>query len=198
MKKARPNVQNSVRYGRGFTLIETLVAISILLIALAGPLTIAAKGLNSSYYARDQITAFYLAQEGIEYIRNYRDTDSLSRGPLAPGEEWLSPLVTAVNGTVTGSLKFTIDAKYSPTLSGGSINPIGIFTCSGGVCPSLKLNPTGTYGYGVGDPDTQFIREMTLTKITDSAYRITSKVSWRSPLPNSSFTLVEDITNWQQ
>ena len=38
----------------GFTLIETLVAISLLLIAVASPLTIAQKGLASAIYAKDR------------------------------------------------------------------------------------------------------------------------------------------------
>lgn len=62
---------------KGFTLIETLVAISILLLSIIGPMEIAARGLFSAYYARDEITAYYLAQEGVEYVRNLRDTKYL-------------------------------------------------------------------------------------------------------------------------
>src|SRR5438046_1665614 len=62
----------------GFTIIETLVAIAILLLAIVGPLSIASTSLNSAYYAKDQVTAFYLAQEGIEYMRFLRDTNSLN------------------------------------------------------------------------------------------------------------------------
>ena len=58
---------------RGFTLLETFVAITILMFAVVGPLTIVSKALNASYDSRDQITAFYLAQDAIEYIRNVRD-----------------------------------------------------------------------------------------------------------------------------
>lgn len=59
----------------GFTLIEALVAISILTIAVTGPLSLAAKGLSYSSYAKDEITAFYLANEAIDVIRNIRDTN---------------------------------------------------------------------------------------------------------------------------
>ncbi len=57
-------------YSSGFTIIETLVAITILMIAIAGPITIAKKGLNASLYARDQVTASFLAQDMMESIKN--------------------------------------------------------------------------------------------------------------------------------
>ncbi len=175
---------------RAFTLIETLVAITILLIALAGPLTIASKGLSTAYYARDQITAFYLAQEGIEYIRNFRDEEAIDR--LANGNptnaSWLQSLLP-----YTGS-NIKIEVSLPPF-------PNGITTC-GPTCPPLRSSGVAgsIYGYLAGN-NTQFTRTMTITPIAYDgvnviSYRITSKVSWVSPLPNHSFTLVEDITNW--
>ncbi len=68
---------------RGFTMIETLVAIFILLISTTGPLSFAQSGLRASFLARDQIVAFYLAQDVVETIKNLRDQNSLS------GENWL-------------------------------------------------------------------------------------------------------------
>ena len=61
-------------FKKGFTLIETMVAITVLMTAIVGPMEIASKALFSSYYARDQITAYYLAQEGIEIVRAKRDS----------------------------------------------------------------------------------------------------------------------------
>lgn len=60
---------------RAFTIIETLVAIMILMIAISGPLTNAFQGLNAASAARDQMTASNLAQEGIEAIRNIVDSN---------------------------------------------------------------------------------------------------------------------------
>ena len=57
----------------GFTLVETLVAISILMISVTGPLYYASESLKAAVYARDQITAFYLAQDAFEQIRKIRD-----------------------------------------------------------------------------------------------------------------------------
>ncbi len=66
------NKHNS-KVNRGFTIIETLVAVAILMISIAGPLAVANKSLTAALYAKDQSTASFLAQEGIEMIRNYKD-----------------------------------------------------------------------------------------------------------------------------
>lgn len=70
-------------YTRAYSLVEVLVAVTILLLAIAGPMTIASKGLQSSFYARDQLTASMLAQEGVEAVlslRNQAFLDQLGGG----------------------------------------------------------------------------------------------------------------------
>ena len=57
---------------KGFTIIESLVAISILVVVITGTLTAIQTGLSSYIFSKDQIIAFYLAQEGFEQIRNIR------------------------------------------------------------------------------------------------------------------------------
>jgi type II secretory pathway pseudopilin PulG len=57
----------------GFTLLEALVATSILMVAVTAPITIAQKGLSSAAYSKNQMIASYLAQDAIEYIKNKRD-----------------------------------------------------------------------------------------------------------------------------
>ncbi|MEI6553492.1 MAG: hypothetical protein WCO09_02890, partial [bacterium] len=69
--------RNTKNEAGGLTMVETLVAISILTIAVIGPLGIIAQALHTSYYSRDQITAYYLAQEAIENVRNLRDNRGL-------------------------------------------------------------------------------------------------------------------------
>ncbi len=73
------NFKKMNRLIKGFTIVETLVAIAILMIAIAGPLTIAHKGLLAALYAHDQVTASYLAQDAMEYLKNVKN-NNYSRG----------------------------------------------------------------------------------------------------------------------
>ncbi|MFH1308789.1 MAG: type II secretion system protein [Patescibacteria group bacterium] len=62
---------------KGFTLVETLVALSIFLVSIVGIMSVLASGLTNINQAKKKMTATFLAQEGIEYMRNIRDTNVL-------------------------------------------------------------------------------------------------------------------------
>jgi Tfp pilus assembly protein PilV len=53
------------------------VAISIFTVSLIGLMSVLASGITDTSYAKQKIQATYLAQEGIEYVRNMRDTSVL-------------------------------------------------------------------------------------------------------------------------
>lgn len=63
----------------GFTLVEALVAISILMIAIASPMTLAQKGLSTAVLSKDQMVASFLAQDAIEAVKNIRDQIAVSQ-----------------------------------------------------------------------------------------------------------------------
>jgi type II secretory pathway pseudopilin PulG len=72
---------------KGFTLLEALVAISILMVAVVAPITIAQKGLSSASYSKNQMIASYLAQDAIEYIINKRDENVINKNSWLAGLE---------------------------------------------------------------------------------------------------------------
>src|SRR4051812_30812476 len=104
---------------RGFTLIETLVAIALLTIAIVAPMTLTTQSLAGAYYARDQVTAFFLAQEAIESVRSIRDNNVLSTALGTPTD--LLSGIPAVDGR-----PFTVDAHTVP---------VTMELCTGGNCP---------------------------------------------------------------
>lgn len=83
-----------MKKNRGFTIVESLVAIAVLILVIAAPLTLAQRSLASADSAREQVTAAYLAQEAIEFVRNTRDTNAIA------GDEWLAGLESCASGSV--------------------------------------------------------------------------------------------------
>lgn len=162
---------------RGFTLIETFVAITILMTAIAGPLTLASRGLTSAMVARDQLAASFLAQEGIEYIRQKRDTNHLQGNP-----SWLSGLTACVGQ------ECMVD----------TVTDAAPAACSGACVPLRYDRESGFFGYDPLDDMTLYVRSVRIDLLA-SGYeaRITSTVSWRSSIFSREVTLTEVITDWQ-
>lgn len=176
---------------QGFTLVETLVAISILLIVIIGPMTIAARGLQSSYFANDQTTAVFLAQEALESIIKLRDDAALDRlgSGSDPTWEWYSN-----NGN-------DIPQHCKNSNQGCGYNPASVadpyFKCNGGGNPCVikhdSTNSTGyRYQHSVGD-DTIFTRSIIVedqpvpnafggSPSDDNPASVTVTVSWESNL----------------
>ena len=63
---------------KGFTLIEALVSIGLILIAVIGPLTLTMNAINTIIQNKNRVIASYLAEEVVEGFRNYRDDFSLA------------------------------------------------------------------------------------------------------------------------
>ena len=64
---------------RGFTLIETIVAIFLLTVGVVGSFSLMQRVTAFASISASQFVASYLAQEGTEVIRNIRDTNYLER-----------------------------------------------------------------------------------------------------------------------
>jgi len=131
---------------RGLTLIETLVAVTILTVAVVAPMSLTMQSLSASYYARDQIIASNLAQEAIESVRAVRDGNILKLA-LDPSATCDDDAMHLLCGILIDT-DFVIDARETPP----TITP-----CSG-ACPLLRTDDN-LYGYGgAGWYDTDFRR----------------------------------------
>ncbi|KKS77558.1 MAG: hypothetical protein A2370_01435 [Candidatus Vogelbacteria bacterium RIFOXYB1_FULL_42_16] len=69
--KQKKTNRSKLSLARGFTIIEALVAIVILLIAILGPLAMLASAISDSHFARNQVVATFLSQEGLEMALPY-------------------------------------------------------------------------------------------------------------------------------
>ncbi len=123
---------------RGMTLVETLVAISILAMSIVAPMSLTMQSLSAAYYSRDQVIAANLAQEAIEAVRARRDANILTLAldsSAICGSEAGTPAIHLLCGIPIGQ-DFIVDART---------NPPEITLCSG-ICPNLKTD-NNLYGH---------------------------------------------------
>lgn len=174
------------KHVRGFTLIETLVAVSILTVAIVAPMTLTQQSLSSAYYARDQIAAYNLAQEGIESVRAIRDGQILAISQSASSGS------IDLFGTIPVNQDFTIDGLDTDPAT-------AMETCPSG-CPHLQLSPDGSlYGYGAGWVETKFTRVLKASYVTGTTdeIKLSSTVSWETDGGQTrSFTIYENVYRW--
>ncbi|OGE88580.1 MAG: hypothetical protein A2722_03110 [Candidatus Doudnabacteria bacterium RIFCSPHIGHO2_01_FULL_50_11] len=193
----------------GQTLIETIVAIGLLTTGILGGLSLAVYSLNSSDTALKQLVATGLAREGIEIVRNARDTN------------WKTGTLTDCSADMgAGQFCYTNWLDGMPGLP-GNVKSRTVFTPSanswvidntGG--PNFQLYPgeNGTYLYS-GSGFNVYSRRVELDEIITSPFSnnnpmltIQSVAWWTGkgcPATNNpdsttcKVTLVEYLTNWK-
>jgi prepilin-type N-terminal cleavage/methylation domain-containing protein len=98
---------------KGFTIIEVIIAIFILTVGVLGAFSaiqmIAAFTSNVS----SRLAAVYLAQEGIENVRNIRDSNWLEKRDI-PGLAWDDSIATTGWETIGKFQRRTAIAKPQP------------------------------------------------------------------------------------
>jgi len=173
----------------GFTLIEALVAISILTLSIAGPMVTASDGLKNSTYARDQIVAFYIAQEGIEIIRSIRDGNALNN------TSWLTGIAAAcTSGAGAGcgidirNLNFIDCAGNGGTACNIYYDPKGLIAGGGGV--------RGIYSHvSGGTQQTIYKRSIKIVAINAQESTIDATVTWISHGITKTITVQSRLFN---
>jgi type II secretory pathway pseudopilin PulG len=174
----------------GFTILETLVGISILTLAIAATFSAVQVGLSSSISSRDQVIAFTLAQEAVEYIRNVRDANGLA------GVDWMTGIsLDSVNDNCYFGNACTVDA----TIASASAFTKCLGAPGANSCPNiLEDSVTGLYGYTAGWAYTNFNREVSITNVSaGKEILITVRMRWTKGTTVKTFVIKESIFNWQ-
>jgi prepilin-type N-terminal cleavage/methylation domain-containing protein len=161
---------------RGFTLIETLVAITVFTLAIVAPFVAADRALIAASTATETLIASGLAQEGLEFVRLARDNAFLagSGDPLSYVSACVSPKQCSFDAATNAAN-----------------------TCSGS-CPAVYLTSAGLYNQVSSGTATPFKRTLTVVRNPNGAAnveRATVTVTWTDH-GSHTFTISEDFYDW--
>jgi prepilin-type N-terminal cleavage/methylation domain-containing protein len=188
---------------KGFTIIEMLVAVTILIIAIGAPLYLSTQGIALSISSKNRLIATFLAEEGIEYIKHRRDSNIISILGGANGVKWddgfssASDCLVLNDGNTYGC---TVDV-FSGVISKCGNKPFLPIISAPLYCEELGVRTVGNekrYGYGSGYEPSGFIRTITTRRCTGAScpeideIKVTSRVTWIEK--NKQYNVeVEDI-----
>ena len=207
---------------KGFTLLETLVAIAILTMAIGAAFGVAQKSFFSANQAKNQTTAVFLASEGIELVRTVRDNVAFYNASQTTPINWLQPFIDTCPGFTSTDRTCSFD--INPRSTGmyiGTITRIGKLMDPG----AISSPPTGAKCADPGNTGTAlkktnlspepdyytstdgtiasiFSRKICIspTEIDDGQGGkakeaiVTVTITWLQ----QSFTLTDTLTNWQK
>jgi Tfp pilus assembly protein PilV len=175
--------------GGGFTLVETLVAISIFSVSILGILSVLASSITNTTYAKDKIIGGYLAQEGIEYMRNIRDNDVLYS---ANGSSWIAFTTTSSLASCTSGNKCGFSAT-NPTQT------TSFFKCTNDSIGCKLYLYNGVYNdSSANGTNSGFTRKVWMTVIPGgNEVQIFSEVDWNQGSGSTNVIFSENLFNWE-
>lgn len=164
---------------QGFTLLEAIVAIAILLVAVTSASGLVLSSLQNLHVTKNRVIAAYLAQEGIEVVRAIRD------------ENW-------INGR-------DYDVELTPSLTPYCVRYDSTVLISG-PC-DYNIYQDGAYTHDSSAEPTIFTREILITALPNpeddttvdpdpDVLQILSTVSWGGPSAGS-ITVEDRLYDWR-
>lgn len=194
--RKRNGIQNTkYKNQRGFTILESIVAILVLSLSVSGVFSAVQQSLSQAIIAKDEVKAFYLAQEAVEIIRNKRDINQLDK----------------INGGSRTWLDGIIDkCSFGSICTVEAISFNNIVNCGSewGNCPFLKQNLNQSsntfslYGYNSAWTDTNFKREIKIERVRDDLFgnpveiAVVVRIFWTKGSKNMEFKAKTYLFNW--
>jgi len=132
---------------KGYSILEVIISLGIITLGLVGVLSLVIQNVRAQYVDKNNIIASMLAQEGLELVRNIRDSNRLSSLAWKDG-------VSDGNGT-TKIFKVDYTGKSSISDITGILNG------------RLYVNASGFYSNGSTGTATPFYRMITVIDNTD-------------------------------
>lgn len=178
-------VKKSIISQRGFSLLETVVALGILVVGIGGAVGLVSQSLANISAIKNKAIAANLAQEGIEVVRNFRD------------ENWLKDCDWRTGGSCgsgQAGIDLNVDGDYRVQYNGTSLIAYAV--------TPLQLNSSGYYGYNgqfsfSGGQDTVFKRKISISTISVNQIKVVATIDWAERGGTRSMVIEDRLYNWK-
>ena len=169
LNPAKREFRQSRNYLTGFTLIELMVVVFILLTGCVGVMALMTQIFASTDLIASKLTASYLTQEGIEIVRNIRDGN------------WMEGGVEWDDGIGEGDWEIDYNTMALERVYTGAF---------------LNIDTNGLYGYSLGQ-STKFRRRISIDK-TDGCIHLSVSVMWQQGGKNHEVRACAELYNWRE
>lgn len=159
---------------QGFTLIEVLVASFIIILGAGGVFALVQRTLSFTTNTVLQFEASYLAQEGVEIVRNIRDTNFLKIHKDVEGIVWTDGLLI--------ECEIGCQADYTQDSLGAYQDTFLQFS-------------NGLYSY-IQSTDSIFKRKITVTPQGDEKLALLVEVIWEERGRSHTVKAATELYNW--
>ncbi len=162
----------------GFTLLEVLIAAGILAVTLTSTFALNSTVVKNTVFLADDLVATNLASEGLEIVRQIRDSRLIDCNPATKWNSWLQSGGQASSGTY--GLKSQVVN-----------NP-----CASGKINNSYLEPNSAETITV--EGLAFTRKIELDLVSPSKVQVTSRVSWRFDNRDRQKSLSTVLADWKE
>lgn len=185
----------------GFTLLETLIALLLLVMVLNPAFTLLSNSLLGSKYAKNQMTADYLLQEVVDFIRNDRDSFTQNNKDWDGFVKKYGLVDGGIGKTIksscvieTSPLNNVVDCQTIPDNSESSIPPTTLYYDKSSVYGGYYTTKSNI----ANATPTIFKREVLMTLLEGDEVDISVTVTWSDGFSEKKRTLYSSLLNWQQ
>lgn len=168
----KPSWNKVIGNTAGFSLVEVMAVLFLVSMGLIGVLALLVQSMQVRYINRNAMTAYSLAQEGIELVRHVRDSN------WRQSEPWLTGLAAG---------EYCLDYQ----------DPVPVST-SGQGC-RLYIGADGFYDHvnSLGDQASPFYRKVSVSAVATSSAVITADISWTDHSKSYGYHLETILYDWK-
>lgn len=155
---------------KGFTILEVILAIFILSVAVFGSFSLIQQTVVGVSLNQSKLIAYYLAQEGVEIVRNIRDTNWLQ------GSAWTAGLAVG-EGNQEADYQSMVLESYQGRY--------------------LRIGDNGFYNYASG-METKFKRKIAVTEKSDGYLEVKVIIEWSERGREHNIEVINHLYNWKK